>query len=107
MLLLALAACDSDPTRERPLTEGGGSVVARPERTWHGGEDEDEAGQAVAAGDMDGDGVAELLLGAPSGFVYGTDVLRSRSGAYLVRGDAPPGALDDVAVATFLGWKNG
>jgi hypothetical protein len=94
-------SCAGDPISDRVPN------VAPPARVWHGGEAEDGAGQSVATGDVDQDGRAELLIGAPSTFVYGPEVNESHSGAYLLEGDAPEGALDDVATASFYGWKNG
>ncbi len=63
-------------------------------------EDYDFVGQAVAGGDLDGDGVGEVLIGAP-----GSDAGASDAGAaWLVTGlPAADAAVDTVATASWWG----
>ncbi len=64
-----------------------------------GERDEDYAGKSlVDAGDIDGDGRSEVLIGAPGDDTDGVDVQRSNSGAvYLVLGTSDSGSLSLAA----------
>ena len=83
----------------------------------HGGVIDDQAGERLASGDVDGDGIDDILIGAPrSG--WGQTATTGKGRAYLVRGRATLASgidLFDQADATFalsddvarIGFKTG
>jgi hypothetical protein len=86
-----------------PLPVHGGSILD-PELIWdqYGLYDGDEYGYAVAgAGDVDGDGWDDFLVGAPG---YYVDLLRQGS-VWLYRGS--PGSFDPIPVWTTAGGEQG
>jgi len=86
---------DNDLTGERSLADAAS--------IFKGADRDDGLGAAVSSiGDLDGDGVAELLVGAPR---YDLTTGSSNAGAvYLVPGDNYGEVyIDDVAYATFVG----
>jgi len=63
--------------------------------TVHGAEAGDRAGEAIATGDVDGDGAADLLVGAP--IAAGRAAGAGATGrAYAVRGQAAPARTRDL-----------
>lgn len=79
-----------------------------PDRAWLAAEAWDQAGRGLDVGDADDDGLAEVLIGTPSTFLYGPDP-GAHSGAYLLDVETSSGVIDEVATAEFHGhpWWNG
>ncbi len=90
--------CDEVPTDCRREGEQG------PDRAWAGALSGGRAGTALLAGDWDGDGLADLIVGAP-GALSDAGVL------HVVRGpELGPGGLDDAdatAIGPFAGSHAG
>lgn len=75
-------------------------TAAEADLTLLGQADSDYLGRSAASGDVDGDGVADLLVGAPG---VDSGSLRSVGAVYLVSGPISPGLVEYVAGAAFLG----
>lgn len=70
---------------------------SRPDVTVYGADSDDNAGSALAVGDVTGDGVDDLVIGAPK--ADGPNNARSRAGeAYVIPGSPTLGATVDLAV---------
>ncbi len=81
-----------------------------PDVTVFGADTDDRLGEALAVGDVTGDGVADLVIGAPR--ADGPNNARSRAGeAYLIRGSSSmPSAIDladEGSALVILGTERG
>ncbi len=75
--------------------------LAAADYTFTGEEAEDYAGHAVSgAGDVDGDGLDDFLIGAPR--LDGTDGFDGHGAAYLVLGDSLGSATTDLSDADYI-----
>ncbi|MEQ1502870.1 MAG: hypothetical protein ABMB14_11600 [Myxococcota bacterium] len=93
---LALAGCgDPGGIPEVP------AVGVAPHRTWVAGEAYEWAGYALDAADTDGDGRAEILVGAPSTYVDSIPAQGGRGAAYLLPLTEEAGTLPGKATAVF------
>ena len=83
------------------LLDGAGDIVS----SWSGAAPGDLAGAAVAiGGDTDGDGVVELLVGAPG---VSSAAATDRGAAYLLPMHAPPASLIGAAAVALEGPMDG
>ncbi len=94
-----------------PDTCGGGSQGPGPDLTIFGAERADQLGTAVAAGDVDGDGIDDIIVSAPEADGPGTGTLCAPLGSgdrcsggevYVIFGSTTLGGTVDVA----LGQQN-
>lgn len=104
------AACGADRhPRRMPPVSSGPAVGPGPSAEWWGNENDDQAGDDIDVRDVDGDGRAEILIGARSTFVEGlvSETAYSHGGAFLVTASTPSGDLLEVSSTAFLGRANG